>query len=153
MQTLQFCCRTPFDIIHLVVVVVVVGAVAASDLCASELDGLVMVCQPVRTQESRLIQILWFWFKSETRKQQIITYTMNWGPFLSSACASGCGAAARACKRRRKELLNISLSHDFWQKKHGFELNELMLLVSRLKCAGVSGFLRPFTTNHIYMHH
>lgn len=48
-QTLEFCCRTPFNVIHLVLFIL--GAVAASDLCASELDCLVMVCQPVKEED------------------------------------------------------------------------------------------------------
>lgn len=45
---LQFSRRTPFNVVCLVLIVL--GAVAASDLCASELDGLVMMRQSVKEQ-------------------------------------------------------------------------------------------------------
>lgn len=46
----EFRGRTPFNVLRLVVVIV--GAVAASDLRASELDGLVMMRHAVKEQQN-----------------------------------------------------------------------------------------------------
>lgn len=50
-ETLEFSGRTPFNIIRLVVVIIIVRAVTASDLRASELDGLVMMSHAVKEQQ------------------------------------------------------------------------------------------------------
>lgn len=57
-ETLEFSGRTPFNVIRLVVVVVIVRAVTASDLRASELDGLVMMSHAVKEQQKKLSRVV-----------------------------------------------------------------------------------------------
>lgn len=53
--SLELCSRAPFDVIGLVIVVII-RAVAATDLRASELDRLVVMCQPVEEQQQRRVR-------------------------------------------------------------------------------------------------
>lgn len=50
--SLELCSRAPFDVIRLVIVVII-RAIAATDLRASELDRLVVMCQPVEEQQQQ----------------------------------------------------------------------------------------------------
>lgn len=52
--SLELCSRAPFDVIRLVIVVII-GTIAATDLRASELDRLVVMCQPVEEQQQRRV--------------------------------------------------------------------------------------------------
>lgn len=57
-ETLEFSGRTPFNIIRLVVVIIIVRAVTASDLRASELDGLVMMSHAVKEQQKSCVELV-----------------------------------------------------------------------------------------------
>lgn len=50
--SLELCSWAPFDVICLVIIVII-RAIAATDLRASELDRLVVMCQPVEEQQQQ----------------------------------------------------------------------------------------------------
>lgn len=53
--SLELCGWAPFDVICLVIVIII-RTVAATDLRASELDCLVVMCQPVEEQQQRRVR-------------------------------------------------------------------------------------------------
>lgn len=63
---LKLSCGTPFHIVR--IVKFILRAVAALDLCASELDCLVVMCEPVREKNG--------WVKNQ-RTASVWRYSMN----------------------------------------------------------------------------
>lgn len=76
-RKLQFSRRTPFDVVRFLLVII--GAVAASDLRASELDGFLVVCKSVRGQHrwSKVRTRLDWIFENQRCQREQSTHTMN----------------------------------------------------------------------------